>query len=90
MSTPAGQAGATITEHLVVSLSATWRAIQVRHSDVPDVVPTLGSGKVGARLGEVTLGYFAASRWYTTGTTAPTRTRPAPATTVNQVLDQHT
>ncbi len=46
VNTPAGQAGATITEHLVAALSATWR-------------------------GEVTLGHFAASRWYVTDTTDP-------------------
>ena len=57
-------AGASITERLVVALSATWRAIQQRHPDVPDVVLTIGSGTIGARRGEVNLGHFAASRWF--------------------------
>jgi len=60
------RAGTSITERLVAALTATWRAIQDRHADVPDVVLTLGSGTLGARRGEVTLGHFAAGRWHTT------------------------
>lgn len=68
------ETGPGITERLVGALSATWRAIQQRHPDVPDVVLTLGSGTIGVRRGEVTLGHFAASRWYTT---APVAENPA-------------
>ncbi len=64
--------GTSITERLVAALTATWRAIQDRPADVPDVVLTLGSGSVGARRGEVTLGHFAASRWHTTEPTTAT------------------
>lgn len=64
--------GISITERLVAALTATWRAIQDRHGDVPDVVLTLGSGTLGARRGEVTLGHFAAGRWHTTEPTTPT------------------
>lgn len=64
--------GTSITERLVAALTATWRAIQDRHGDVPDVVLTLGSGTLGARRGEVTLGHFAAGRWHTTEPTTPT------------------
>jgi hypothetical protein len=60
------RAGTSITERLVAALTATWRAIQDRHPDVPDVVLTLGSGTLGARRGEITLGHFAAGRWHTT------------------------
>jgi len=64
--------GTSITERLVAALTATWRTIQDRHGDVPDVVLTLGSGTLGARRGEVTLGHFAAGRWHATEpTTVP-------------------
>lgn len=54
----------TITERLVSALTATWRAIQAHHPEVPDVVLTLGSGTLGKRTrGEVTLGHFARGRW---------------------------
>lgn len=53
----------TITEQLVAALSAAWRAIQARHPEVPDVVLTLGSGTLGKRGGETTLGHFARGRW---------------------------
>jgi hypothetical protein len=58
--------GTAMAEALVTALAETWRAIQKRHPDVPDVVLTLGSGTLGARRGEVTLGHFAAGRWHTT------------------------
>ncbi len=64
------RAGTSITERLVAALTATWRAIQDRHANVPDVVLTLGSGTLGARRGEVTLGHFAAGRWHATEPTA--------------------
>jgi hypothetical protein len=53
----------TITERLVSALTAAWRAIQRHHPEVPDVVLTLGSGTLGKRGGETTLGHFAAGRW---------------------------
>jgi len=53
----------TITERLVSALTAAWRAIQGEHSEVPDVVLALGSGTLGKRGGETTLGHFAAGRW---------------------------
>lgn len=54
----------TIAERLVAALSAAWRAIQVQHAEVPDVVLTLGSGTLGRRgRGETTLGHFARGRW---------------------------
>ncbi len=53
----------TITERLVSALTAAWRAIQQHHPEVPDVVLTLGSGTLGRRGGETTLGHFAAGRW---------------------------
>jgi hypothetical protein len=58
--------GTAMAEALVAALAETWRAIQNRHPDVPDVVLTVGSGTLGARRGEVTLGHFAAGRWHTT------------------------
>ena len=66
MNTNTATAGVSITEALVTALAATWRAIQHRHPEVPDVVLTLGSGTIGARRGEVNLGHFAAERWHTT------------------------
>ena len=57
----------TITERLVIALTAAWRAIQANHPEVPDVVLTLGSGTLGKRGGETTLGHFAAGRWQLTG-----------------------
>lgn len=65
-STPDPQAGTSMTERLVAALSASWRAIQDRHPDVPDVVLTIGSGTLGARRGEVRYGHFAAGRWHAT------------------------
>lgn len=47
---------------LYAALSATWRAIQARHPEVPDVMVTLGSGTLGQR-GAVRLGHFAENRW---------------------------
>lgn len=58
--------GTAMAEALVTALAETWRAIQKRHPDVPDVMLTVGSGTLGARRGEVTLGHFAAGRWHTT------------------------
>ncbi|MGH3525753.1 MAG: hypothetical protein ACRDQ6_00380 [Pseudonocardiaceae bacterium] len=53
----------TITEQLVASVTATWRAIKARHAEVPDVVLTLGSGTIGVKPGQARLGHFAAARW---------------------------
>lgn len=47
---------------LYAALSATWRAIQQRHPDVPPVMLTLGSGTLGSR-GAMRLGHFAENRW---------------------------
>lgn len=52
------------TEQLVTALTATWRAIQQHHPEVPDVMLTLGSGTLGKR--GATFGHFAAGRWRTT------------------------
>jgi hypothetical protein len=78
------RAGTSITERLVAALTGTWRAIQDRHADVPDVVLTLGSGTLGARRGEVNLGHFAAGRWHRT---QPTDTQPADAGTDDDAED---
>jgi hypothetical protein len=49
----------TIAEQVVGALAAAWRAIKVRHAEVPEVVLTVGSGTIGpARFG-----HFAAARW---------------------------
>ena len=53
----------TITTQLVTAFEAAWRAIQQRHSDVPDVVVTFGSGTLGMKGGATRLGHFAAARW---------------------------
>lgn len=66
---PAAAAAApSIAEALVTALSATWRAIQARHPDVPDVVLTLGSG-TDRRTRAAKHGHFARRQWI----------RPAPA-----------
>ncbi|MGH3449561.1 MAG: hypothetical protein ACRDQW_02320 [Haloechinothrix sp.] len=52
----------SITLPLVEALENTWRAIQKRHPDVPDVMLTLGAGSIGDR-GTLRLGHFAAARW---------------------------
>jgi hypothetical protein len=53
----------TIAEQLVGALTAAWRAIQVRHAAVPDVVLTVGSGTIGVKPGQGRFGHFAAARW---------------------------
>lgn len=45
---------------LVKVLGATWRQIQRRHPDVPDVVITVGAGR---ERSAVKLGHFAAAAW---------------------------
>lgn len=57
----------TITEKLVAALTAAWREIQAQHPEVPDVVLTIGSGTLGRRGGETTLGHFARGRWQMAG-----------------------
>lgn len=52
-----------ISVRLVEACDQTWRAIQQRHADVPDVVMTVGSGTIGTRPGQERLGHFAAARW---------------------------
>lgn len=52
---------------LVAALEATWRAIQRRHGDVPDVVVTLGAGSIGAAPGRMRLGHYAPHRWTAAG-----------------------
>ena len=49
-----------ITTPLVQAIESVWSAIQARHTDVPEVVVTLGSGT--AKKG-MKLGHFAADRW---------------------------
>ncbi|WP_327144367.1 hypothetical protein [Nocardia sp. NBC_01327] len=51
----------TITGLLVAALENAWAAIRSHHSDVPDVVLTVGSGSTGGS--ELTLGHFAPDRW---------------------------
>lgn len=50
----------SVTAPLVEAIEATWKAIQARHTDVPEVVVTLGSGT--AKKG-MKLGHFAPERW---------------------------
>jgi hypothetical protein len=45
---------------LVAAIERTWAAIQQRHSDVPEVVVTLASGRT---VKGVNLGHFAPDRW---------------------------
>ncbi|SDN14465.1 hypothetical protein SAMN04488074_13641 [Lentzea albidocapillata subsp. violacea] len=59
---PQAGAGPSLSVQLVTALDATWRAIQARHPEVPDVAITMGSGTTGRR-GSVKLGHFAARRW---------------------------
>ncbi|SEP52423.1 hypothetical protein [Amycolatopsis saalfeldensis] len=54
---------ASITSPLVHALETAWIIIQARHADVPDVVLTIGSGSIGAKVGTLRLGHFAAERW---------------------------
>lgn len=53
---------ASITAGLVAAIESTWKAIQAHHSDVPDVVVTIGAGSKAMGL---VLGHFAANRWIT-------------------------
>lgn len=62
-----GEPARTITERLVFALTVAWRAIQTHHPEVPDVVLTIGSGTIGRRGGEATLGHFAVARWQLAG-----------------------
>ncbi len=50
----------TVASPLVLAVEGAWAAIQERHSDVPDVVVTLGSGIVAKGL---KLGHFAPNAW---------------------------
>ncbi|MBW4722400.1 hypothetical protein KZQ38_35005 [Saccharothrix sp. SC076] len=43
-------------------MAGTWRAIQARHPDVPDVAIVIGSG-TGGRRKVAKLGHFASRRW---------------------------
>lgn len=78
MSTQDTAAAPSITESLVGALSDTWRAIQARHPDVPDVVLTLGSG-TGGRRTATKWGHFAGRRWI----------RTVPAGAEETVGDEH-
>lgn len=49
-----------VTTPLVEAIEFAWSAIQTRHTDVPEVVVTLGSGTAKAGM---KLGHFAADRW---------------------------
>ncbi len=53
----------TIAEQLVGALTTAWRAIKARHTEVPDVVLTVGSGTIGVKPGQARFGHFAAARW---------------------------
>ncbi|WP_378734888.1 hypothetical protein [Nocardia brasiliensis] len=46
---------------LVVAVEKTWKRIQERHPDVPDVIVTIGPGSINGKF--QTLGHFAANRW---------------------------
>ena len=48
---------ATVTAPLVGAIESVWKAIQARHTDVPEVVVTLGSGtaKAGMKLGHLAM-----------------------------------
>lgn len=50
----------TVTAPLIAAIETTWAAIQSRHSDVPEVVVTLASGRTGKGMN---LGHFAPERW---------------------------
>lgn len=52
----------TFTMTLVTAVEDAWRAIQRVHSDVPDVILTVGAGSVGDRR-SMRLGHFAADQW---------------------------
>ena len=66
-------AGSSVSERLVAALADTWRAIQARHPDVPDVAIVIGSGTGGRRM-STKLGHFASRRW---AAVVPAGTEPA-------------
>lgn len=76
--TPAAAAGeaTSIAEQLVSAMSATWRAIQARHPDVPDVVLTLGSG-ADRRRRAAKHGHFARRQWVRPATAGADGEAPA-------------
>lgn len=47
---------------LVLALEKTWKQIQKRHPEVPDVIVTIGSGTIGRDKYQV-YGHFAQNRW---------------------------
>lgn len=49
-----------VSSALVKAIEQTWRAIQRRHNDVPEVVVTLASGTSARGM---KFGHFAADRW---------------------------
>lgn len=49
-----------VASPLVVAIEVAWAAIQQTHTDVPEVVVTIGGG---AERGGLKLGHFAAERW---------------------------
>lgn len=55
-------AGPSVSERLVTALADTWRAIQARHPDLPEVVFVFGSGATGRRK-TIKHGHFASRRW---------------------------
>lgn len=61
------ETGRSFTGVLVAALDTAWSAIQTRHSEVPDVILTVGSGTLGQSAGETRLGHFAAERWQRSG-----------------------
>jgi len=55
--------GTSVSERLVAVLADTWRAIQARHPDVPDVAIVFGTDNGGRRRTSTKLGHFAGRRW---------------------------
>lgn len=65
MTTPSAPTSSAVAAPLIQAIENCWRAIQANHPEVPDVVVTLGAGRISRGL---KLGHFAASVW-TDGTT---------------------
>ena len=56
--------GTSVSERLVAVLADTWRAIQARHPEVPDVAIVFGTDNGGRRRTSTRkLGHFASRRW---------------------------
>lgn len=60
-----------VATELVRAIDVVWQGIRRRHTDVPDVMITVGSGTLGAKPGQARLGHFAAARWQREGESLP-------------------